>query len=147
MKVRLELHDPPSPQVSCILHSSAQTLWAMGGGCDGHDSKVGGGRQVVLEKYYTLGIRTTAEYMLAQEKIRGFKFLRKIPVLLLTSCGTLEQLLNIFVLCFLICKMGIIIPTSSCCCKGQGNKCLESIWYEGITQNSLAIIVMLLYIK
>ena len=94
-----------------------------------------------------LVIRTAAEYILAQEKIRGFKCLRKISVFLLTSCGTLGQLLNISVLCFLICKMGIIIPTSSCCCKDQGNKCLESIWYEGITQNPPAIIIMFLYIK
>lgn len=146
MKVRLELYDPSSPQVSCTLHSSAQTPWAMGGGCHGRDSQVGGGQQV-LEKYYTSVIRTTAEYILAQEKIRGFKCLRKIPVLLLPSCGTLGQLLNVSVLCFLNCKMGIIIPTSSCCCKGQGNKCLESIWYEGIIQNPPAIIIMLLYIK
>ena len=108
---------------------------------------VGSERQV-LEKYYTLVIRTSAEYILAQEKIWGFKCLRKIPVLLLTSCGTLGQLLKVSVLCFLICKMGIIIPTSSCCCcKGQRNKCLESIWYEGITQNPPAIIIILLYIK
>ena len=32
--------------------------------------------------------------------------------------------------CSMVCKMGIIIPTSSCCCKSQGNKCLESIWYN-----------------